>query len=194
MNVNEEAREFLAAQLSALDMSNFSDREIRGCVDQLWTGGWEGFVRDHTGRTTKSDEMTDLQKLSFVQYTTGVVIKLGLIDEIVDYKIDETDIVLVIDYFELAEYRNRLQATRHATKMLGWKLKNGAWTQLKTAIIWDEDFESFQIVGQYGRVTTQDLYNDRVWQVENCYRPGTGRFPMDGAAHDNPSIAKGIST
>lgn len=188
VNVYAEARAFLQSYLPNLDMSIFSDAEIRGNVDQLWTGGWPAFVEEHTGKAVTTDDMTDIQKLAYIHDLTGYRIRLGLIDEITDFKATESDLVVVIDHFELTEYHNRLRAIKHATKMVGWKMKDGRWVKLDTTYLWDEDFEPFQVVGQYGRVTTADIYNDRVWQDNACYRPGTARSPMDGNCALSPTI------
>lgn len=188
MSAYTEARLMLDREMSAVNWHEFSDQEVRDFVDAMWTGGWDAWVEFSTGRKPKDPQMTALQALAHVQDTLGRRINIGLLDVIEDYLITDKEMVLVIDYYETSESKNRLRATAHATKMLGWKLKDGVWHQKKTVMAWDEDFESFQVVGQYGRVTTTDVYNDRVWQEQTCYRPGTSRTPMDGPYAETPSI------
>ena len=191
MNAYYEARMMLDREMSAVNWHEFSDQEVRDFVDAMWDGGWDAWVEFSTGRKPKDDKLTALQALAHVQDVLGKRINIGLLDVIEDYLITDEEMVLVIDYYETDEYHNRLRATKHATKMVGWKLKDGVWKQKRTVMSWDEDFESFQVVGQYGRVTTRERYNDQLDQVETCYRPGTNKTPMDGWAALTPSIATG---
>jgi len=184
MGLRADARAFIGDELylSAEVLANLSDAEIQDFVEELWTGGWEGFARDNGYRVNSEQEENYIVQLSRLQDLLGRTFRLGVLDEIVALRVGEDQIKLVTRCYETEEYRSRIRVTAKGTRLYAWERKNGRWKPVENSPFtsWDANFEPFEVVGQYGKVVTADIAAMIKWQDENCHRPGTPKTPMDG--------------
>lgn len=181
--VVDDARHFVASQFGGVDMSDVSPESIRVAVEKLYSGGWEGYVRDFR-RFTTTTESAKVEKYSPIKQRAivGALIRRPLrdYDEIIKFDFDqETGGRFVVSRPSVIDRRSRRDIiTEREITLYKFERVEGQWK-------WDF-VDMTEVVheehSRYGSINTVQREADKKDQFENCYRPGTDRTPMQGWA------------
>lgn len=175
-----DAKQYLATHFKQ-DMSDLPEDSVRGCIDQLFTGGWVAYQQDyfrfHQTQKAVVEAMSPIKQKAFVEHITGK--RLREYDEIVS--LDKADtLVKVVIKRRTVNYGTR-RDTVTAERVELW-----IFTRDSRDLTWGKpQFIEVETVAQaehvkFGSVNTPERHESQMEQVETCYRPGTERTPMRG--------------
>lgn len=120
--------------------------------------------------------MNAYQALAYVRRTTGTSIRLGVLEEVADYKITDSKITVLVRRAEVESRRNGLVCKRTGVTLYTFTLTEvGTWKSESPFTCWDDDDP---VLHTSSTRTEADRRASREW-ADLCYRPGTPADPMD---------------
>ena len=181
-NPYHEARLFIASEFDLETTAHFDDARIRRMIDQLWTAGWPGFLRDNGFNSGHVYLDTDLAKISLIVNTVDTSFRIGLLDKIVRFEVTDDCIKLTIRCHEVKTWYSRIRVTAQGLRRYIWDYKNGHWSMREDfpETVWNPKHKEYDVLGQYSKLRDPLRAMEDDWQWEWCYRPGTPKSPMDG--------------
>lgn len=124
--------------------------------------------------------ITDFQKIAAVKHLTGRQIKLGLMETVHDWKIEENTILVTVARARVDFKRGKdLVVTQRGFTMWSAHLQDGVWQWPEPVTYWFNDSEP-EVYKTYVK-TDEEKAAQQMWE-EMCHRPGTPDFPLDNAA------------
>lgn len=125
--------------------------------------------------------ITDFQKIAAVKHLTGRQLKLGLLETVHDWKVEEDTILVTIARCQTDFKRGtELVVTKRGLTMWSAHLTlGGNWVWANPITAWFDDDEP-EVYKTYVK-TAEEKAAQQMWE-EMCYRPGTPDHPLDNAA------------
>lgn len=119
------------------------------------------------------DGLTIGQQMGLVRDFVGRVIYVRPFEKVLKVQITDDSVSVLFETFAFTETQTRIKFTKRGKRL--WTY-NRATRQPAEMVMWDDEYAGEEIA-KYGKVVEE---GQREWE-RDCYRPGTGRNPLDSA-------------
>lgn len=172
-----------------IDASDVPVESVKSFVEHYFAGGWEKFAADNAPAQPRTNTGQLALKRQLREALDGEIkVRFGDLDEIVSVKVEDDMVQALIRVYEVTEQKIRWKVTRSGLRLMAWRrvafdyygTTMHRWKSLDSITVWDDSPKFDAVASQYSKIKTPDEYRDALAWEEMCWRPGTGRTPMDG--------------